>query len=32
MKCGVIVFPGSNCDLDAYHLVKDVLGKPVLMS
>ncbi|MBT9164476.1 MAG: Phosphoribosylformylglycinamidine synthase subunit PurQ [candidate division WS2 bacterium] len=29
MKFGVIVFPGSNCDLDAYHLVKDVLGKPV---
>lgn len=29
MKFGVVVFPGSNCDLDAYHLVKDVLGKPV---
>ncbi|MBT9130669.1 MAG: Phosphoribosylformylglycinamidine synthase subunit PurQ [candidate division WS2 bacterium] len=29
MKFGVIVFPGSNCDLDAYHLVKDVLRKPV---
>lgn len=29
MKFGVIVFPGSNCDLDAYHLVKDVFGKPV---
>lgn len=26
---GVVVFPGSNCDLDAYHLVKDVLGYPV---
>jgi phosphoribosylformylglycinamidine synthase subunit PurQ / glutaminase len=25
MKFGVIVFPGSNCDLDAYHLVRDVL-------
>lgn len=25
MKFGIIVFPGSNCDLDAYHLVKDVL-------
>lgn len=29
MKFGVIVFPGSNCDLDAYHLVKDILKKPV---
>jgi phosphoribosylformylglycinamidine synthase subunit PurQ / glutaminase len=29
MKFGVIVFPGSNCDLDAYHLVQDVLKKPV---
>jgi len=29
MKTGVIVFPGSNCDLDAYHLVRDVLKQPV---
>lgn len=29
MKFGVVVFPGSNCDLDAYHMVKDVLGRPV---
>jgi phosphoribosylformylglycinamidine synthase len=29
MKFGVVVFPGSNCDLDAYHMVKDVLGQPV---
>lgn len=29
MKFGIIVFPGSNCDLDAYHLVSDVLHKPV---
>lgn len=29
MKFGVVVFPGSNCDQDAYHLVKDVLGLPV---
>jgi phosphoribosylformylglycinamidine synthase subunit PurQ / glutaminase len=29
MKFGVIVFPGSNCDLDAYHLVRDRLKKPV---
>jgi len=29
MKFGVVVFPGSNCDLDAYHMIKDVLGQPV---
>lgn len=29
MKFGVVVFPGSNCDLDAYHLVKDVMTQPV---
>lgn len=29
MKFGVIVFPGSNCDLDAYHLVRDVLKEKV---
>ena len=23
---GVIVFPGSNCDHDAYHAMKNVLG------
>ena len=27
MKFGVIVFPGSNCDHDAYHAAKDVLGQ-----
>ncbi|MFD1849629.1 phosphoribosylformylglycinamidine synthase subunit PurQ [Oceanobacillus bengalensis] len=26
MKFAVIVFPGSNCDRDMYHAVKDVLG------
>lgn len=26
MKFAVIVFPGSNCDHDAYHAVKHVLG------
>jgi phosphoribosylformylglycinamidine synthase subunit PurQ / glutaminase len=25
MKFGVVVFPGSNCDLDAYHMVTDVM-------
>ena len=29
MRFGVVVFPGSNCDLDAYYLVRDVLKKPV---
>ncbi|WP_088005737.1 phosphoribosylformylglycinamidine synthase subunit PurQ [Indiicoccus explosivorum] len=27
MKFAVIVFPGSNCDLDLYHAVKDELGE-----
>ena len=27
MKCAVVVFPGSNCDHDAYHAVKHVLGQ-----
>ena len=27
MKFAVIVFPGSNCDHDAYHAVKHVLGQ-----
>ena len=26
MKFGVIVFPGSNCDRDCYHVCRDVLG------
>ena len=28
MKFGVIKFPGANCDQDAYHTLKDVLGQP----
>ena len=28
MKFGVIVFPGSNCDHDAYHVISHV-GQPV---
>jgi len=24
MKCGVVVFPGSNCDHDCYHILKHV--------
>lgn len=27
MRFGVIVFPGSNCDHDAYHVAKHVLGQ-----
>lgn len=27
MKFGVIVFPGSNCDHDCYHVVKHVFGQ-----
>ena len=27
MKFGVIVFPGSNCDHDAYHVAKHVFGQ-----
>lgn len=27
MKFGVVVFPGSNCDEDAYHAISAVLGK-----
>jgi len=29
LKFGVVQFPGSNCDQDAYFAVKDVLGEPV---
>ncbi|MBP2240887.1 phosphoribosylformylglycinamidine synthase [Cytobacillus eiseniae] len=29
MKFAVIVFPGSNCDVDMYHAVKDELGAEV---
>ncbi|WP_046175744.1 phosphoribosylformylglycinamidine synthase subunit PurQ [Domibacillus indicus] len=29
MKFAVIVFPGSNCDVDMYHAVKDELGEQV---
>lgn len=29
MKFGVIVFPGSNCDQDCFHVIKDVMKQPV---
>ncbi len=28
MKFGVVVFPGSNCDHDAFHVLSTVLGQP----
>jgi len=28
MKLGVVVFPGANCDHDAYHVVHAVMGRP----
>ena len=30
MKFGVVVFPGSNCDADALHAFKDVMGQPAV--
>ena len=29
MKFGVVVFPGSNCDHDTYHVLSKVIGQPV---
>jgi phosphoribosylformylglycinamidine synthase subunit PurQ / glutaminase len=29
VKFAVIVFPGSNCDIDMYHAIKDELGEEV---
>lgn len=31
MKFGVVQFPGSNCDDDAYHAIGSVIGEPVEM-
>ncbi|MBT9176467.1 MAG: Phosphoribosylformylglycinamidine synthase subunit PurQ [Firmicutes bacterium] len=28
MRFGVVVFPGSNCDIDCYHAAKEILGQP----
>lgn len=27
MTIGIVVFPGSNCDADTYHVLRDVLGQ-----
>jgi phosphoribosylformylglycinamidine synthase len=29
MKFGVVMFPGSNCDHDTYHVISKVVGQPV---
>ncbi|MBN1517289.1 phosphoribosylformylglycinamidine synthase subunit PurQ [Candidatus Sumerlaeota bacterium] len=29
MKFAVVVFPGSNCDMDCYHALRDVVQAPV---
>jgi len=29
VKAAVVVFPGSNCDQDTYHVLRDVLKQPV---
>ncbi|MEO1366170.1 MAG: phosphoribosylformylglycinamidine synthase subunit PurQ, partial [Acidobacteriota bacterium] len=29
MRCGVVTFPGSNCDHDIYHVLKHLLGQEV---
>jgi phosphoribosylformylglycinamidine synthase len=29
MKFGVVQFPGSNCDEDAYHAIGSIVGQPV---
>jgi len=28
MRFGILVFPGSNCDHDCYHVIKHLLGRP----
>ena len=32
MKFGVLIFPGSNCEHDIYHMVSKVLGQPASLS
>lgn len=31
MKFGVVQFPGSNCDFDAFHALRDVMKRPTVM-
>jgi phosphoribosylformylglycinamidine synthase subunit PurQ / glutaminase len=30
MKFGVVIFPGSNCDEDIFHTLKNILNQPVV--
>jgi phosphoribosylformylglycinamidine synthase I len=30
LKFGVVIFPGSNCDYDTFHVVKDVFRQPTV--
>ena len=30
MKAGVVVFPGSNCDQDCFHVAREVMGMETL--
>jgi phosphoribosylformylglycinamidine synthase len=30
VRCGVVLFPGANCDHDVYHVLKHVLGQETL--
>jgi len=30
LKFGVVIFPGSNCDMDCVHVLRDVLGRETL--
>ncbi len=30
MKFGIVTFPGSNCDYDAYHAVTEILGEQAI--
>jgi len=30
MKFGIVTFPGSNCDYDAYHAITEVLGEEAI--
>ena len=27
LKFGIVIFPGSNCDHDCYHVIKHILGQ-----
>lgn len=31
MKFGVLVFPGSNCDHDAYHVIAEIAHQPITL-